>query len=267
MPLHPPHALQARRSSSIALVGDGAPLRGGSDFSPARARRMLTPHRAMSSCVGLAVARIDARASLTTGASARSAGKSMMVAGAVGMSATRRLACAIPGRIAVKDCPDWVCGTALAAAANINPTSNTNLCMITPSGCDHATRSLAGQGFLCGNLNCRDCSSATATARTQPSGLGLPAHRSRRASAARSKQAASRSRSPWSRQRNSVRASKPNAYRNIAVSGSIGGELVSVMARDYRAETGVFHASQAENGQALNLGTGISGKPYPKRGA
>lgn len=156
-------------------------------------------------------------------------------------------------------------GTALAAAAINNAISNANLCMITPAGCDHAMREICGQVFLCGNLSCRDCSSAIATTRTQVSGLSLPLHRSRRASADRSKQAASRSRSPWSRQRNSVRASKPKVYRKIA--SSDGGVLVSVISADYRTEMGVFHGPEGAAQHDFNRGIAPSGKAYPRRGA
>lgn len=157
-------------------------------------------------------------------------------------------------------------GTALAAAAINNAISNANLCMITPAGCDHAMREICGQVFLCGNLSCRDCSSAIATTRTQVSGLSLPLHRSRRASADRSRQAASRSRSPWSRQRNSVKASKPNAYSSTAISASAGSELVSVMATVYGAEMGVFHGPQGAEQHDFNRETALSGKAYPQRG-
>ena len=154
-------------------------------------------------------------------------------------------------------------GTARAAAASIRATSYANRCMITPKGCDHATSAAYGQGFLC--VSCRACSSAIATTRAQASDLSLPSQRSRKASADRSKQAASRSRSPWSRQRNSVRASKPNAYRNIA--SSSGGVLVSVMATVYGAETQVFHASQGATQHGLNRESAPNGKSHPKRGA
>lgn len=77
MPLHPPQASQARCNSSIALTGDGAPSRGLSDRRVVTARRMFTPHRATSSCVGRLVARIDARAKRTAGASDRSVGNGM----------------------------------------------------------------------------------------------------------------------------------------------------------------------------------------------
>lgn len=119
MPLQAPHAEQARLNSSIALVDEGAPGRGGSTFKLAAARRMLTPHRAISSWVCRPVARIDAKASLTAGASARSAGKSMMVAGAVGMGSTRRPGVVRSGRIAVNDCPVWV----RACAGDVAPKS------------------------------------------------------------------------------------------------------------------------------------------------
>lgn len=262
MPLQAPHAEQARLNSSIALIGDGAPARGGSFFRLAAARRMVTPQRAISSCVCRPVAKMEARASLTAEASARSAGKSMMVAGAVGMSPTRRLACANTGRIAVNDCPDWVCGTALAAAAISSATSKTIRCMITPKGCDHAMGSRGGQGFLC--VSCRACSSAMATALAQLSVSSFPAQRSRKASAARVRHPASRSRSPWSRQRYSVRASKPKVYRKIA--SSEGGALVSVICPDYRTEMGVFHGPEGAAQHGRNREIAPSGNSYPKAG-
>lgn len=98
MPLQTPQASQARCSSSTAFAGEGAPSRTGNDRSPATARRMLTPHRATSSCVGRLVAKIDARAKRTAGASARSEGKGRSFAVASGMDPTRRCDSARVGR-------------------------------------------------------------------------------------------------------------------------------------------------------------------------
>lgn len=112
MPLQAPHAEQARLNSSIALIGDGAPARGGSFFKLVTARRMLTPHRAISNCVGLDVAKIDASARRTAGASDLSEGKFRTVAVASGMALTRDGDSARSGRIAVNDCPVWVCACA-----------------------------------------------------------------------------------------------------------------------------------------------------------
>lgn len=154
-------------------------------------------------------------------------------------------------------------GTALAAAAISRATSKTIRCMITPKGCDHVMGSRGGQGFLC--VNCLACSSAMATALTQLSGSSFPAQRSRKASAARVRHPASRSRSPWSRHRYSVRASKPKVYRKIA--SSDGGVLVSVISADYRTEMGVFHGPKGAMEHDLNRETALGGKAYPQRGA
>jgi len=131
MPLHPPHAEQARCSSSIALIGDGAPSRGWRALKPATALRMFTPHRATSSCVGLLVARIDARAKRTAGASDRSAGNGRTVAEASGMSQTRRGDSAINGRASVKGWRDAIaldaeaCSDAFARAHILSASKST----------------------------------------------------------------------------------------------------------------------------------------------
>lgn len=108
MPLHPPQASQARCSSSIALTGDGAPSRGLSVRSVDTARRMFTPHRATSSCVGRLVARIDASAKRTAGASDRSVGNGMTAGadmgrtvGCVGVRNGRGLVNTSPLRVGV----------------------------------------------------------------------------------------------------------------------------------------------------------------------
>lgn len=101
MPLHPPHAAQALRSSAIAFDGDGAPSRGFSSRSPAAARRTFTLHRATSCCVCRPVARIDAKASRTAGASARSDGKVRTFADVSGMRLTRRFDSVRNGRLGV----------------------------------------------------------------------------------------------------------------------------------------------------------------------
>lgn len=98
MPLHPPQASQARRSSSIALTGDGAPSRGLSIFSPAAARRMFTPHRATSNCVAFPMARIDASAKRTAAVSDFSTGKVITLADGSDMGPTRRCDSARSGR-------------------------------------------------------------------------------------------------------------------------------------------------------------------------
>ena len=104
MPRHPLQAAQARCNSSIALVGEGAPSRGLSDRKAATARRTLTLHRAVSICVCRPVARMDARAKRTAGASARSAGNFRTVAGS-DMGLNRPGASAISGRGDVNEFP------------------------------------------------------------------------------------------------------------------------------------------------------------------
>lgn len=98
MPLHPPQASQARRSSSIALTGDGAPSRGLSAFRPATARRMFTPHLAVSSWVCRPVARIDASAKRTAAVSDLSTGNEITFAVGSDIGPTRRGDSAISGR-------------------------------------------------------------------------------------------------------------------------------------------------------------------------
>lgn len=105
MPLQAPHAEQARLNSSIALVDEGAPARGLSDLSPAAARLTLTPHRAISSWVCRPVARTDAKASLTAGASALSAGK-VMISATCAMAPLEGRAHARSGRTSVNTPPD-----------------------------------------------------------------------------------------------------------------------------------------------------------------
>jgi hypothetical protein len=122
MPLQPPHAEQARWSSSSAFTGDGAPLRAGSAFRPADARRMFTPHRATSNCVRFPVAKIDARARRTEGASARSEGNGTTVAAASGIDLTRRCDSAKSGRRPVNELalvnPSQRCNASKAACTS-----------------------------------------------------------------------------------------------------------------------------------------------------
>lgn len=184
------------------------------------------------------------------------------------MGWTRREGCAILGRSAVNTFPEMgVAGAALAAASSINAISNANLCMITPTGCDHAMRAFFGQVFLCGKVSWRACSIPIATTLSRAAAFSGGTSRKRRASAVRARHPAIRSRTHWSSpHRNSARVSIPSVYRNTAISALSGGVLVSVIRADYRTEMGVFHGPTAETRRDLNPGTGIIGNFYPRRG-
>lgn len=244
MPRQAPQAEQAFRISSIALIGDGAPSRGFMALSPATARRTFTPHRATSNCVCRPVAKIDARASRTAGASARSDGKGRIVGERFGMAAKGRSSCATNGRT---DVNAWTC----RAASNIRGTSYTKA---TEEPHHYAFSSIAHL-----KVELRQASfevmSWQASSRTIANAAESAASSSFSAFsviavAARSKHPAKLSRfSGVSIPRNSKSAACLIAPSQMAVAGEIS---VSVMGARYGADPTEGESPKGAHGSALN---------------
>lgn len=244
MPRQAPQAEQAFRISSIALIGEGAPSRGFMALSPATARRTFTPHRATSNCVWRPVARIDARASRTAGASARSEGKARIVGAGFGIAPNCRSSCATNGRTAVNV---WTC----RAASNIRGTSYTKAtCSPHPLN----LQCISGAGFDTRQVSFEvmswQASSRTIAYASVSAGLLSASAFSVIAVAARSKHPAK-----WSRfcgvliPRNSKSAACRIAPSHMAVAAEIS---VSVMGAQYGAAWVQGESPKGAGGTALN---------------